>query len=252
MYMSFYKPDYAESLDMYMKEISSIPFLSDEEEKQLGEKLVSGSEMARNALIKSYLRYVVAIARKHSNCGVSVEDLIGEGNLGLLFAAEEYDYRKARFSTYASYWIKRAIFDAIRDQSGITHNEDKKDNIDIYKETLSKRKNSRVLSLDQPVGDEEGSTIADFLPDERQNTEDSVLAADVEDCIIDIVSSLPKAEGDILSLYYGLKGNKRMTVGEISEAFGISEGRVNRVIRNTIRNLRTNEKVKELSCFLSE
>ena len=267
-----YSPECSESLDRYMYEISSIPFLSEEEEKDLFAKMQKGSIEARNDLVRAHLKLVTAKAAKLSGRGVPIADLICEGNIGLLFAAEEFDPDKGRFSTIAEYWIKRAMTDAVNSRSGLTHTEGSPDRFEVYKEKLKSRLSNRyrkkeatidpfawineVLSLDEPLGEDESAKMSDFLADTSQNPEDILIAESLEkgmrSDIYEILSTLPELSKVYLTLYFGLDGNKAMTIDEIADAYKQPVRKVDRVIKTTLRTLRTNEKVRALKSYLSE
>lgn len=267
-----YKPECSESLDRYMQEISPIPFVSEEEEKELASKIKNGSIEARNELIKAHLKLVASRAEKFSGRGVPLADLICEGNIGLLFAAEEFDPSKGRFSTIAEYWIKRSMNDAVNAKSGITHIEGSPDRFEIYKDKLKSRLSSRyrkretpiepfawlneVLSLDEPLGEDESAKMSDFLADPNQNPEDLVIAQSLEKGMREdlgkIISTLPEISKVYITLYFGLDGHDPMTIDEIAEAYKEPVRKVDRVIKNTLRTLRTNEKVRELKSFMAE
>lgn len=266
--MLFFYPECGMSLNQYFKEISSIPILSEAEELELGNKAARGDLKARNSLVNSHLKYVVSIAKTYAGKGVELADLISEGNIGLLFAVEEFDPQKGRFTTYASYWIKKAICDAIRERSGITHAEYKTDRFEEYKDKLRKHISNRyrrseqdyepfvwineVLSLYEPLDKESEATISDFLADESQNPEDIIIANSIEEKLKDILSGLSEIEKVYVVNYYGLEGHKPMTIEEIADAYKMPVGKVSRTIKNTLRTLRTNEKVKELRGIITE
>lgn len=268
MELYFNQPECSISLDQYFSEIADIPVLSEDQEKLLGFEAAKGNLEARNTLIKSHLKYVVSIAKKLNGKGVPLADLISEGNIGLLFAAEEFDPNKGRFSSYASYWINKSMYDAIKDCSGITHTDVSSSRFENYRAKLKQRISNRyrtnniefepfawineALSLDQSFSDEDTSTMLDFLADENQNPEDKIIAADVTNKLSSILSNLPEKEKMYVSLYFGLDGNKAMSIEEIASAYKEPVGKVNRTIKNTLRTLRTNEKIKALRNYISE
>jgi RNA polymerase primary sigma factor len=267
MEMYFNQPECSISLDQYFSEIADIPVLSEDQEKVLGFEADKGNLEARNTLIKSHLKYVVSLAKKLNGKGVPLADLISEGNIGLLFAAEEFDPNKGRFSTYASYWINKSMYDAIKDRSGITKTENSFNRFDEYKEKLKERISNRyrkavndiqpfawieeVLSLDQPFNEDSESDMYSFLADDN-NPEDIVISNSISSDLKDILSDLPPQEQAYLTLFFGLEGNKPMAVEEIAEAYKMPVGKVNRAIKNTLRTLRTNERVKKLRGFFTE
>ncbi len=133
MALNFFYYSNSESFDQYLKEIANIPHLSEEDEKALGVEAKKGNLEARDILVNSLLKFVVSIARNYKNRGVALEDLVSEGNIGLLYAVEGFDPNEGRLSTYSSYWIKKAINDAIREKTGITHTDMPTDRFDSYR-----------------------------------------------------------------------------------------------------------------------
>ncbi len=241
-----------------------IPFLSDEEERELGRMYAEGSLEARDTLVRAHLKYVVAIAKRFTDRGVSLEDLIAEGNIGLLFAAEEFDPDKGRFVSYAAYWIKKAIFAAIRESSGITKTDRPHDRFDDYRAFLKKRLENKygkvekepfawlsVGSLDEPMYEGSDESLVDYLADDNQNPEKIVVDNAITEDIDGLLSSLPENDRYYIYKYFGLKGFRPMTVDEIAKACGMSSGKVNRHIRNALRKLRKSDRAKEMYSTLA-
>lgn len=271
MYIPF-NPECKESLERYLNEISEIPFISEDKERELAKEISYGSIEARNQLVKSHLKLVVSKAGSYSGKGVSLADLICEGNIGLFFAAEEFNPNKGKFSTYAEYWVKRAMSDALSSRTGVTHAEDSRDRFEVYKDNLKTRLNNRyrtnertiepfewlgeVLSLDEPIGDDDSLSISDFLADTTNNPEDLVISdalnKGIKDDINKVMRDLNEKERAYITLYFGLDGNKAMTIEEISEAYKEPVRKVDRTIKSTLRNLRINEKVKVLKSYMTE
>lgn len=270
MALNFYYYNNSESLDQYFKEIANIPVLSEKDEKALGVEAKKGSLEARDTLVNSFLKYVVSVARNYQDRGVALEDLVSEGNIGLLYAVEGFDPNEGRLSTYASYWIKKAIIDAIREKTGITHVEIPTDRFENYRIQIKGKLNSvrriksdkeiepfvwmdELLSLDTPVSDDEGSaSMVDFLADENQNPEDIFIKDSLQENVRKVLRDLSEWEQVYITCYFGLDGHKQMTIKEISDAYKMPEGKVNRTIMNALRTLRTNEKVKALRGYVAE
>ncbi|MCQ2398240.1 MAG: sigma-70 family RNA polymerase sigma factor [Sphaerochaetaceae bacterium] len=148
MALNFFCYNNSESFDRYRKEIADIPLLSEEDEKVLGDEAKRGSLEARDTLVNSLLKFVVSIARNYKNRGVALEDLVSEGNIGLLYAVEGFDPNEGRLSTYSSYWIKKAINDAIREKTGITHTDTPTDRFENYRTRIKEKLNSAKLIRD--------------------------------------------------------------------------------------------------------
>lgn len=269
MALNFYYYN-SESFNQYLKEIENIAILSEEDEKTLGVEAKKGSLEARDTLVNSFLKYVVSVARNYQDRGVALEDLVSEGNIGLLYAVEGFDPNEGRLSTYASYWIKKAIIDAIREKTGITHTEMPTDRFENYRIQIKEKLNSarrtkaekeiepfvwmdELLSLDTPVtDDEESASMVDFLADENQNPEDIFIKDSLEENVRKVIKDLSEWEQVYITCYFGLDGHKQMTIKEISDAYKMPEGKVNRTIMNALRTLRTNEKVKALRGYVAE
>lgn len=254
----------SETLDQYFREIADLLMLSETEEKELGTKALAGDLEARNALIKSNLKFVVSIAKEYTFSGIDLADLISEGNIGLLYAVEGFNPEEGRLSTYASYWIKKSILDAIKEKSGITHTDKPVDRFESYKEKLKEKLSTAekpvepfawidtVLSLDESIDDDSETTMADFLADNTQNPEDLIISSNLEEKVHDILSDYSDIEQTCIINYFGLEKHKPLTIEEIAKAYKIPVSKVNLTIRKTLRSLRTNEKVKALRGFCQE
>jgi len=253
-----------DSLKQYLKEIANIPFLSESEEKELGARALKRDLEARNTLVKSHLKLAVSIARKYANRGLELCDLISEGNMGLLFAVEEFNPEKGRLSTYSTYWIKKSISDALKEKSGITYSDSKKDRFADYKTKLKERISTsdkevepfkwidEVLSLDETISKDEDTTFIGTLADESQNPENKIIASNLADNISSILKDYSEIEQACIINFYGLENRKPMKAEEIAEAYKLPLSKVNTVLRKTLRSLRTNEKVLALRGYCQE
>ena len=260
------------SLDIYLKQISVIPLITVEEEIELAKKIGSGDEKAREKMITANLRLVVKIAQDYSNIGLSLLDLINEGNMGLMKAVERFDPSKGgKLSTYASWWIKQSIKRALANQSKTirlpVHMVDRVTQIRRTTQQLSenlgrdptddelaeemkipvarithlKSVSKKPASLDSPINDEDGSSLGDVVPDAKstsplENLQSKSIVGDVER----VLASLEPREADIIRLRFGLEGRDPKTLEEVGEQIGITRERVRQLQEQAIRQLRKN------------
>ena len=262
----------------YLKSIGNHPRLSFEEEKELSEKSLSGDRDAQTKLVECNLKLVVPIAKRYMGCGLPLLDLIQEGNLGLMKAAEKYDGSKGfRFSTYATYWIRQAISRALGDQSRTiripghvlellskmkrasniyyeaNHREptDKELaqflQIDIEKIKVARDMSQAVSSIDAPIGDEEEDSLADLIPDEGSEAVYSQIF-DMEklEAINMVLSTLSIREAEILKMRFGIEVDKPKTLEETGEFFNLSKERVRQIESKALRKLRNPYRAKAL------
>jgi len=259
----------SDALTSYLKEISDIPVLSAEEERQLGRKIKSGDKEALKKLIKHNLKFVVSIAKKYKNFGVPFLDLINEGNLGLIRAAKKFDPDKdIKFISYASWWVKQSIIKFLTEQSTPIKipikAKSRNRKIDEIKKTLKEEyhqdpnkkeimevsglsekelKNAEFAklsfdSLDQFVGDDKDATLLDFISESDDSLEDRQIRESLIEDINAYLESLPEREQDIIRLRYGLYDGKPHTLREIGEKYNISKERVRQLEANIMSKLR--------------
>ena len=260
------------SLDIYLKQISVIPLITVKEEIDLAKKISEGDEKAREKMITANLRLVVKIAQDYSNIGLSLLDLINEGNMGLMKAVERFDPSKGgKLSTYASWWIKQSIKRALANQSKTirlpVHMVDRVTQIRRTTQQLSetlgreptddelaeemkipvarithlKSVSKKPASLDSPINDEDGSSLGDVVPDASstsplENLQSKSLIGDVDK----VLASLEPREADIIRLRFGLEGRDPKTLEEVGEQIGITRERVRQLQEQAIRQLRKN------------
>ena len=258
------------SLDIYLKQISEIPLISVDEEIELAKKISKGDDEARKKMITANLRLVVKIAQDYSNIGLSLLDLINEGNIGLMKAVERFDPSKGgKLSTYASWWIKQSIKRALANQSKTirlpVHMVDRVTQIRRITQQLSeklgrepsdeelaeemkipvsrithlKSVSKKPASLDSPINDEDGSNLGDLVPDEKSTSpleklQSKSLVGDVDK----VLSTLEPREADIIRLRFGLEGRDPKTLEEVGEQIGITRERVRQLQEQAIRQLR--------------
>jgi len=221
----------------YFSEIEKIPLLTLEEEKALATKAFSGNKSAQKKLVEHNLRFVVKIANQYQGY-MDVDDLINEGNMGLIHAAEKFDPSTGnKFSTYAVWWIKAYIQKAIRETSTVIRfpanqfNEMKK-----YK--------WNIASLDKDIcnKDEEETTLASFLKDERiLSAEEEFYKKEISSQLYKLINKLPKNEQTVLIKRYGLDGDKPMSLSEVGTLMGgYSKERIRQIEKRALLTLRKN------------
>lgn len=264
-----------EPLKIYLNEIGQIPLLSEEEERELGRRSAQGDSSARQKLAEGNLRLVVSLAKHYTGRGVQMMDLIQEGNMGLMRAAEKYDYTmENRFSTYASWWIKEAMQRAIDQQSReirvpvhVAENMKKVQKISkdlqqkLGRDPLPKEiaenmpgkteedvKNilsylQSPVSLETPVGDEGENSLGDMVEDKTEATPEEAMNALVQkEEVSELLESLSERERQVIRLRYGLEGGKTHTLEEIGSILNVTRERVRQIEARAMEKLRKNAK----------
>ncbi len=277
------KSQYEEgSLDQYLRDISIYPLITREEEVTLAQRIRKKDQEALDKLVRSNLRFVVSVAKKYQNQGVSLSDLINEGNLGLIRAAHKFDETKGiKFISYAVWWIRQSILQALAEQSRIvrvplnragalhrigkrasallqelgrqpTHSEIA-EGLDITEEEVAKTMLiSQVhLSLDAPMTPGEDNRLLDYLPDTTNRTPDELtFEKALTEAIEESLSGLKERESKILRLYFGLDGEDPMTLEDIGTLLGITRERVRQIKEKALLKLRHNSRRRALESFL--
>ena len=269
------------SLDKYLQEISKEEMVSAEEEVELAQLIRKGDKKALERLTRANLRFVVSVAKQYQNQGLSLPDLINEGNLGLLKAAERFDETRGfKFISYAVWWIRQSILQAISEQSRIVRlplnqvgsvnkinreiskfeqeNERRPsvheiaDNIDLPQEKIDDAMNisGRHLSVDAPFSDAEDSSLLDVLINEDiPPTDVSLVSESLKSEIQAALSVLNERERNVIEASYGL-GMQELTLEEIGEKYGLSRERVRQIKEKAIRKLRASTQNKILKSYL--
>jgi RNA polymerase primary sigma factor len=270
------------SLDQYLRDISVYPLITREEEVTLAQRIRTNDQEALDKLVRSNLRFVVSVAKKYQNQGVSLSDLINEGNLGLIRAAHKFDETKGiKFISYAVWWIRQSILQALAEQSRIvrvplnragalhrigkrastllqelgrqpTHSEIA-EGLDITEEEVAKTMLiSQVhLSLDAPMTPGEDNRLLDYLPDTTNRTPDEqTFEKALTEAIEESLSGLKERESKILRLYFGLDGEDPMTLEDIGTLLGITRERVRQIKEKALLKLRHNSRRRALESFL--
>lgn len=258
------------SIKIYMREMGQFSMLSADEEVKLAHRIAEGDQSAKNELVEANLRLVVSLARHYQGCGLSYQDLIQEGNIGLIKAAEKFDVSKGfRFSTYASWWIKQALSRAIADQSRtIRIPVHMTENINKFKkaerellsqlnrepkikeiadamgisEKQAKEIQSYIVeptSLDIQVGDDDDTTIGSFIEDTHfVNPESAYIKESNRDVVNAVLDTLSDREANILRLRFGIGGKKAMTLEEVGKEYGLTRERIRQIEAKALRKLR--------------
>ena len=275
--------DVDEPIKMYLREIGQIPLLSYEEEIDYAQRVLDGEEEAKQKLIESNLRLVVSIAKKHTNRGLKMLDLIQEGNMGLMKAVEKFEYEKGfKFSTYATWWIRQAITRAIADQGRTiripvhmieTINKIKKESRIILQETgkeptaeeladklelpVEKVKsilemNQDPISLETPVGSEEDSELGDFVEDDKfANPYDATTRILLKEQLDEVLKTLNEREEMVLRYRYGLDDGSHKTLEEVGKIFTVTRERIRQIEVKALRKLRHPSRRKKLEDYRS-
>ena len=270
-----------ESLEKYLQEIGREEMISPEEEVELAQRIKKGDREALERLTKANLRFVVSVAKQYQNQGLSLPDLINEGNLGLIKAAEKFDETRGfKFISYAVWWIRQSILQAIADQSRIVrvpvnqvgainkinrlsnrfeqeHErkpsvEELSEEIDLPEEKIDEAINSngRHVSMDAPFAEGDDSSLLDVMINDDSPSADRMLVLEsLRDEIKIALQSLCERERNIIKAFYGID-QPEMTLDEIGEKYGLTRERVRQLREKAIRHLRANTKNKLLRSYL--
>lgn len=264
-----------EPLKIYLNEIGQIPLLSEEEERELGRRSAQGDESARRKLEEGNLRLVVSLAKRYTGRGVQLMDLIQEGNMGLMRAAEKYDYTKEnRFSTYASWWIKEAMQRAIDQQAReirvpvhVAENMKRVQKIskelqqELGREPLPKEIAEKLgnkteeevkdilsylqnpVALETPVGEDGENSLGDMVEDKREATPEEAMDVLVrKEEVSELLASLTERERQVIGLRYGLEDGSTHTLEEIGGILNVTRERVRQIEARAMEKLRENAK----------
>ena len=275
-------------LATYLKEINKIPLLSNEEEVELAEKAAAGDKLAKNKIINANLRFVVTIAKKYQKKGLDIEDLISEGNIGLINAIEKFDVSKGyRFISYAVWWIRQSILKAICDKSrpiglplnranelvriehakkelystGLSLNEE--DEITEVANMLNMDSthvreminiSKEMASLDSEIYGKDNSyiTMGEMLEDTRYAAPDTkLIEEDMNRELNDVIDTLKPNEAQVLRMRYGLDGQKPMSLKEVGEAFDLTKERIRQIEKIAIKRMRCPVRARRLSSYVA-
>ncbi len=274
-----------ESLSFYVKRVSKFPVLTATEEKELARLSALGNENAKKKLTQSNLRLVVNIARKSIHAsGLSMFDLIQEGNLGLMAAVDKFNWKLGyKFSTYATWWIKQAMFKAISEQSHcmkipvyiqetlskykkIKHSLEQKYNCSIKPSVVANKMGiseekidtflgayTKALSLEASMdsNEENQMTLSEIIEDVKQNVEKTIEYEDLKHDIKIALNSLKDREKEVITLRFGLKGEAKKTLEEIGNMYGVTKECIRQMEKRAIRKIHSSSAARELlSCYV--
>ena len=269
------------SLDKYLQEIGREELITVEEEVELAQRIKKGDQQALEKLTRANLRFVVSVAKQYQNQGLSLPDLINEGNLGLIKAAEKFDETRGfKFISYAVWWIRQSILQALAEQSRIVRlplnqvgslnkinkalsifeqknermpsPEELADILEIPKDKIADtlRVSGRHVSMDAPFVDGEDNSLLDVLSNpDSPNADRGLVNESLNKEIERALSTLTERERDIVKYFFGI-GAQEMTLEEIGESFGLTRERVRQIKEKAIRRLRHSARSKLLKSYL--
>jgi RNA polymerase primary sigma factor len=271
------------SLALYLREISDEPLLKPEQEADLARRIRDGQHEALEHLVKANLRFVVSVARQYRNRGLSLSDLISEGNAGLVRAAKTFDEKKGcKFISYAIWWIRQRILQAIAEQSrivrlplnragtlsriGKTSGElghelgreptagEIADHLDLSEKEVTDTLKVSIphLSIDAPTSEDDDGSLREVIPDKDAPSPDSdVISRSLQEDVADALESLSDREAKILTLYFGIGREEALTLEEIGRILGLTRERVRQIKEKAIKKLRHASRSSYLQAYLN-
>lgn len=274
----------SQSLDKYLQEIGKVDLITADEEVQLAKRIQQGDQRALEKLTKANLRFVVSVAKQYQNQGLTLGDLINEGNLGLIKAGQRFDETRGfKFISYAVWWIRQSILQALAEQSRIVRlplnrvgslnkiskafslleqQFEREPTAAELAEVLDMTVNDvedtmkvsgRHVSMDAPFADGEENSLLDILQDEDQIRPDNGLMSEsLRREVERALSTLTKREADVLRFYFGLGGIPPLSLEEIGDKFGLTRERVRQIKEKSIRRLRNTSRSRALKVYLGQ
>jgi RNA polymerase primary sigma factor len=271
-----------QSLDKYLQEISKLDLITMADEVDLAQRIRQGDQIALEKLAKANLRFVVSVAKQYQNHGLTLNDLINEGNLGLIKAAQRFDETRGfKFISYAVWWIRQSIMQALAEQSRIVRLPlNRVGSLNKISKTLSELEQKyqreptvqeladvlklspdeiadniklagRHVSMDAPFQQGEETSLLDVLSDESEDTPDAALMVNsLQKEISRALGSLTCREAEVIIDYYGLNGNQSLTLEEIGEKFRLTRERVRQIKEKATQRLRHTSRSKTLKSYL--
>jgi len=271
------------SLDMYLQDIGRVELINPQDEVLLAQKIKQGDQRALDRLVKANLRFVVSVSKQYQNQGLSLPDLINEGNIGLIKAAQRFDETRGfKFISYAVWWIRQSILQALAEQSRIVRLPlNKIGAINRINKTISKleqdlerepsfeelsnelemmpqeivdimRNSGRHMSMDAPLSTtEEGGTMYDLMRNEAsQNPDRTLMGESLQLEILRSLATLTEREADVVKLFFGLEGKHPHSLEEIGEKFGLTRERVRQIKEKAVRRLKHGSRSRLLRVYL--
>ncbi len=274
----------SKSLDQYLQEIGKVDLLIPEEEIDLAIRIKKGDEVAKEKLVKANLRFVVSVAKQFQNQGLSLGDLINEGNIGLIKAAQRFDETRGfKFISYAVWWVRQSIMQAIADQSRVVRlplnrvgnltkiskafrdleqeferkptTEELAKILDMTTDEVAYalQISGRHVSMDAPLkaGDENKNSLMDVLPNEHQPLPDKDLMKEsLKNELANALSILSKREAEVIKLAFGIGAGNKATLEEIGERFNLTRERIRQIKEKALRKLRGSKRSDRLKIYL--
>jgi RNA polymerase primary sigma factor len=272
------------SLDKYLQDIGKEELITAEEEVQLAQRIKQGDQAALEKLTKANLRFVVSVAKQYQNQGLSLPDLINEGNLGLIKAAQRFDETRGfKFISYAVWWIRQSILQALAEQSRIVRlplnqvgslNRIRKESSKLEQKyerppsadeialSLDLPENkvesvlkitTRTVSMDAPLTQDEDMSLLDvYISDDNPTTDNELMKESLAREIQRSLATLTKKERDVINLYYGIGMNHGLTLDEIAMKFDLTRERVRQIKEKAIRRLKHTSRSKLLKAYLGQ
>jgi len=272
------------SIDKYFQEIGKVDLLTPDEEINLAIKIKRGNEDAQEKLVRANLRFVVSVAKQFQNQGLSLGDLIGEGNVGLIKAAQRFDVTRGfKFISYAVWWIRQGIMSAIANQSRVVRlplnrvgnltklskafrdleqeferkptTEELAKNLDMTTDEVAYafKISGRQVSMNAPLkaGDENKNSLMDVLPNDNQPLPDnSLMNESLKNEVTNILSTLDAREAEVIRLSFGIGRNEKATLEEIGERFNLTRERIRQIKEKALRKLRGSKRGDSLKAYL--
>lgn len=274
----------SQSLDKYLQEIGKVDLITADEEVQLAKRIQAGDQKALEKLTKANLRFVVSVAKQYQNQGLTLGDLINEGNLGLIKAGQRFDETRGfKFISYAVWWIRQSILQALAEQSRIVRlplnrvgslnkiskafsqleqQYEREPTAEELAEVLDMTINDvedtmkvsgRHVSMDAPFADGEENSLLDVLTDDDQvRPDNSLMSESLRREVERALTTLTKREADVLRYYFGLGGIPPLTLEEIGDKFSLTRERVRQIKEKSIRRLRNTSRSKALKVYLGQ
>ncbi len=271
-----------QSIEKYLEEIGGYSPLSPEEEIELTRRIRKGDSEALDKLVKANLRFVISVAKEYQGQGLPLQDLISEGNLGLIKAAQRFDETRGfKFISYAVWWIRQSILQALAEQSrvvrlplnrvgainkvGRTLEQLEKEygrepsmqevaetmEMSTYEVADVLKTSARHLSLDEPFKEEDGNNLLDILESDRYAPPDEALMQEsLKEEIDKVLMTLKPREAEIIRLYFGLDGDRPLTLEEIGEHFKLTRERVRQIKEKALRRMRHRSRLEPLRKYL--
>ena len=272
----------SQSLDKYLQEIGKVDLITSDEEVILAQRIRDGDQIALEKLTKANLRFVVSVAKQYQNNGLTLGDLINEGNVGLIKAAKRFDEKRGfKFISYAVWWIRQSIMQALAEQSRIVRlplnrvgslnkisksfseleqkfqrepsPEELAEVLQVTTEEVvdTLKVGGRHVSMNAPFVQGEENSLLDVLENDSEETPDSELIAEsLKREVQRTLSTLTQREADVMSFYFGLNGQQAMTLEEIGEKFNLTRERVRQIKEKATRRLRHSSRSKTLKSYL--